>query len=206
MNLGWKKLGRIFVPESQANWFNSHAATPVVEVLSQDLIRVYFSGRDIRNRAQIGFFDINLENPQHILRVSDAPVIPIGPLGSFEDSGVISACLVKTEEKDYFYYAGLTLGQTVPFYFFGAVAIRGKGSISFIKHSPAPMMGRHRIDPYLVGQSFVLFENPTWRMWYVSGTRWEETERGAKHYYLIKYAESSDGLEWQRSGQTCIDF
>jgi hypothetical protein len=204
--LGWKKKGRIFVPENQANWFGSHAATPVTEVLSGDLIRVYFSGRDIQNRAQIGFFEIDVNDPHNILRVSNAPVIPIGPLGSFEDSGVISCCLVNREDKDYFYYAGLTLGQTVPFFFFGALAVRQKGSQQFVKLSPAPIMGRHQVDPYLVGQSYVMVEDNIWRMWYVSCTHWEATERGPKHYYLIKYAESLDGIDWQRTGRICIDF
>ncbi len=204
--MGWKRLGRIFAPENQANWFASHAATPVVEVLSDSLVRVYFSGRDIKNRAQIGFFEIDPNDPFTILRVSDAPVIPFGPLGSFEDSGVISTCLVKTDDRDYFYYVGITLGQTVPFFFFAGLATRQKGSHEFVKYSPAPLIGPHRVDPYLVGQSYVLVEGNLWRMWYVSATHWEATERGPKHYYLIKYAESSDGIEWHRTGRICIGF
>ena len=43
-------------------------------------------------------------------------------------------------------------------------------------------------------------------MWYVSGVRWEPSTSGPRHYYLIKYAESKNGIEWKRNGQVCIDF
>jgi hypothetical protein len=43
-------------------------------------------------------------------------------------------------------------------------------------------------------------------MWYVSGSRWITTEAGPRHYYHIRYAESADGLEWQRAGTVCIDY
>ena len=48
----WKKLGRIFDPaETKSSWFRTHAALPVVQRRSDDLHRVYFSGRDAENRA-----------------------------------------------------------------------------------------------------------------------------------------------------------
>ena len=40
-------------------------------------------------------------------------------------------------------------------------------------------------------------------MWYVSGTEWTETSDGPRHRYLIKYAESRDGLRWERTGIVC---
>jgi predicted GH43/DUF377 family glycosyl hydrolase len=43
-------------------------------------------------------------------------------------------------------------------------------------------------------------------MWYVSCTRWELEDNQPKHYYHIKYAESNDGIHWERTGRVCIDF
>jgi hypothetical protein len=40
-------------------------------------------------------------------------------------------------------------------------------------------------------------------MWYVSGVEWVHRDLPR---YNIKYAESNDGLHWQRSGVVCIDF
>ena len=73
----WKRIGQIFDPTGKADRFVSHATTSVVEVLRVDLIRVYFSRRDSTNRAQIGFFEINIYNPFKVLRTSQEPVIAI---------------------------------------------------------------------------------------------------------------------------------
>ena len=36
--------------------------------------------------------------------------------------------------------------------------------------------------------------------------RWEETPSGMRSYYHVKYAESADGIEWERSGHVAFDF
>jgi hypothetical protein len=45
-------------------------------------------------------------------------------------------------------------------------------------------------------------------MWYVSGTGWEDelASPKPKHYYHIKYAESTDGINWKSDGTVCIDY
>jgi hypothetical protein len=43
-------------------------------------------------------------------------------------------------------------------------------------------------------------------MWYVSCTGWNIVDGQIRHHYHIKYAESSDGIHWQRDGRVCIDF
>ncbi len=202
----WKKLGRIFTPENHPSWFVSHAALPVAEYLHDDLWRIYFSGRDGEGRAQIGYFDIDIKAPNHILNVSDQPIIRYGELGTFDDRGATASCLVHHNDQAFFYYSGWHLGVTVPFYFFIGLAIRGAGETDFKKYSQAPVMGRHSVDPYLLGSPYILVENETWRMWYVSAVRWEQHGDEQRHYYLIKYAESSDGIHWDRDNTICIDF
>jgi hypothetical protein len=68
-------------------------------------------------------------------------------------------------------------------------------------------MGRGRYDPCLTGTPAVLVDGGRWMMWYYSGVRWVLDESGnPKHFYHIKFAESSDGVEWRRDGTVCIDF
>ena len=43
-------------------------------------------------------------------------------------------------------------------------------------------------------------------MWYLSATKWKMEEGRPKHYYHIKYAESDNGIQWERKGIVCIDF
>ncbi len=52
----------------------------------------------------------------------------------------------------------------------------------------------------------MLVEDGKWRMWYVSATSWEVKDDAPRHRYHIKYAESRDGINWQRDGLVCIDY
>ena len=52
----------------------------------------------------------------------------------------------------------------------------------------------------------MLRDDGIWRMWYVSAVSWEPRPEGARHHYLIKYAESDDGIHWRRDGRVAIPF
>jgi hypothetical protein len=95
----------------------------------------------------------------------------------------------------------------VPFQLAIGLAVSDDGGTTFRRWSPAPLLDRHRVDPYLCASPFVLVEGDVWRMWYVSGIGWEAQPHGrARHRYLIKYAESRDGLRWRRTGLVCVGF
>jgi hypothetical protein len=201
----WVKHGLIFEPPKNLPWARTHAALPVAD-RTDDRVRIYFSSRDKEGRAQIGFFEIGLNNPKNILRVSDRPVIGLGPLGAFDDSGVTTSCVITHEARKYHYYSGWSLGVTVPFYFCVGLAISDDGGETYRKISAAPLLERNDVDPYLTASPFVLIEGSIWRMWYVSSTGWELRNGKPQHYYHIKYAESSDGIHWERNGRVCIDY
>jgi hypothetical protein len=201
----WIKKGLIFKPPGDLSWMVSHAAIPAVD-LCGDCHRVYFSGRDRKGRAQIGYFEIDLLNSSKILCVSGTPVVGIGPLGAFDDNGVTSAWIINHDGIKYQYYTGWSLGITVPFYFYIGLAVSEDGGKTFKKFSYAPILERNEIDPYLTASPCVLIEDDIWKMWYVSATKWEIKNDQLKHYYHIKYAESDDGIHWDRKGFVCIDY
>jgi hypothetical protein len=201
----WIKQGLIFCPSPGLDWLQTHAALPVVEQTG-DSCRVYFSGRDARGRAQIGFFGVDLNDLKTIKQVSATPVLTLGPLGAFDDSGVTTSCIVNHEGRKYHYYSGWSLGVTVPFYFYIGLAISEDDGQTFQRVSPSPILERNQVDPYLTASPFVLIEDGTWRMWYVSATGWEKDGDRIRHRYHIKYAESKDGIIWDRKGIVCIDY
>jgi predicted GH43/DUF377 family glycosyl hydrolase len=172
----------------------------------EDCWRIYFSARDKLGRAQIGFFEVDFENLQTIRRVSPEPVIGLGPLGAFDDNGVTTSCVVNHDGLKYHYYSGWSLGVTVPFYFYIGLAISSDGGRTFFRSSPSPVLERNEVDPYLTASPFILVENGTWRMWYVSGTGWQMSGNRPQHRYHIRYAESADGIHWNRQGIVCIDY
>jgi hypothetical protein len=201
----WRKKGVIFSPTPSFDWLQTHAALPTIDQTEQ-YCRVYFSGRDGRGRAHIGSFDLDNDNVASVVGVSPEAVIDPGPLGAFDDSGVTTSCIVTHGTDKYHYYTGWSLGVTVPFYFYVGLAISQDGGRTFQRCSPAPILERDRIDPYLTASPCVLVENRIWRMWYVSGTGWEHVGDRVRHQYHIKYAESADGIHWRRKGVVCIDY
>ena len=97
----WIKKGLLYAPEGNSDWLHSHAALPVVDQRGRDY-RVYFSSRDKRGRAQVGSFNID-PNFEHVTKVSERPVIGLGPLGAFDDSGVTTSWIVNHDNKKYHY-------------------------------------------------------------------------------------------------------
>ncbi len=202
--MGWIKRGRIFEPAKQAPWVGSHAALPVVDTAS-DRCRVYFCSRDSQGRSQIGYGELTLDPPLAISQLSAEPVLRPGPLGGFDDAGVTTSCLVRHEGCVFLYYTGWSRGVSVPFYLGTGLAISEDGG-EYRRLSPAPLLDRSAIDPYLTASPWVLVEGSVWRMWYVSGTAWEIVNGEPRHKYHIKYAESRDGCDWVRSGIVCLDY
>ena len=202
----WIKKGLLFEPKGDLAWMRTHASIPCVEHLRENLYRVYCYGRDELNRSQVGFFELNMDMPQHILYLTEKPVLGLGELGTFDDSGVMPACVINFKDKRFLYYTGWTRGVTVPFYFYIGLAISTDNGKTFVRFSEAPVLGRSKIDPFLTASPSVLIENGIWRMWYVSGARWGYENNQPKHYYHIRYAESKDGFQWVPTGHVCIDF
>jgi hypothetical protein len=203
--MNWTKKGLIFAPPHDLPWMATHAALPVADRIG-DRHRVYYSGRDPKGRAQIGFFELDLEHPEQILRISEHPAIGLGSLGAFDDNGVTSCWIVEHAGRKYQYYTGWSLGVTVPFYFYVGLAVSDDGGESYQKVSRAPILERNDVDPYLTASPCVLVEDGLWRMWYISCTGWEQRGDQPMHYYHVKYAESRDGIQWQRTGTVCIDY
>ncbi len=204
--MNWKKLGLIFKPDNKIWWMQSHAALPTPLQLEDSLYRIYFASRDKNNRSHIGYFDIDINTPETILRVSEEPILAPGSLGFFDDHGVYAASAVKHEEKVYLYTIGWNPGSKPPlFYASIGLAISDDGGESFTKFGLAPILARSDHDPCLVTSPVVLKENKQWRMWYVSGYHWDESGSAPQSHYHIKYAQSEDGLYWKREGIICLD-
>lgn len=171
----------------------------MVEPAEGSRVRVYFSARDERNRAQIGRATVDLDSPAP--EFEPEPVIPLGPPGAFDESGVTGGCLVTSDDTQYLYYSGWRLPHDVPFVFFIGCAVSRDGE-SFEKVSPGPVLGPNRVDRFLTASPSILIESGVWRMWYVSGTGWT----GKEPNYLIRYAESTDGIAWRPTGRVCIGY
>ena len=202
----WVKQGLVFATGGQLPWLVSHASVPVADPIGGDHYRVYFSARDEKNRSQIGYFEINLNNPSEILNLSDCPALQYGDLGTFDEAGASSSWLVNYQGKKHMYYFGWNLSVTVPFRNAIGVAASADGGVTFQKYASGPILDRSIHDPCFVANPCVLVEDGIWRMWYLSCISWEHINGAKKHFYHLKYSQSDDGIHWRQDGLVCIDF
>jgi hypothetical protein len=200
----WRKLGRIFAEPSGVEWAVSHAAVPVVRNNGE---RVYCTTRDARGRGHVGFFDLRWEGGQpRASALARCPALSPGALGTFDDSGVTTSCMIEQDGLLYLYYTGWSLGVTVPFYLATGLAVSEDGGETFIRVSDAPLLPNVSGEAYLNASPWVLRDGGMYRMWYTAGTRWETIGTVLRHWYHIRYAESDDGLSWRRQGVVAVDY
>jgi len=203
----WVKKGLIFQPKEKFDWMTTHAAFPIPERIDEDLYRIYFSARDKLNRAQVGYLEVNINEPKKILYITEKPVLCLGEIGCFDDNGVMAEWIINYNSKKYLYYYGWNRGITVPYYIWIGLAVSKDGGKTFERYSKIPILDRNNIDPYQTTGPCVSIEHGLWRMWYVSSDKGWEIKNGIfKPWYHIKYAESKDGINWKRDGIVCIDF
>ncbi|MGE0822676.1 MAG: hypothetical protein AB7G75_06120 [Candidatus Binatia bacterium] len=196
----WQRLGKLFCPDGQFSWMQSHAANPYAEHRDGDSYRVYFSCRDACKRSSIGFVDVDL-NRGIVQGISPEPVLSPGLRGMFDDSGVSLGCIVTDGTTRYLYYVGWNLAVTVPWRNSIGLAISQEGGL-FVKYAQVPILDRNPHDPYSLSYPWVVKESSRWRMWYGSHLSWGQGARDVEH--VIKYAESLDGTHWQPTGDICL--
>ncbi len=203
----WVRRGRLWDPPGPVSWARSHAALPALDPIADGRHWLYFSARDDDGRSAIGRVEVVMGGGRiEVGSFDPAPVLEPGPLGAFDDSGVTNAWIASDGERRLLYYSGWTRGVTVPFYFYVGLAVSTDGGQTFRRHSPAPVLERNAVDPYLTASPCVIREGDQWRMWYVSATGWAATKGEPRHRYRIQYAESRDGLAWERDGAVCVDY
>jgi predicted GH43/DUF377 family glycosyl hydrolase len=200
----WRKLGRVYQPDGRTPWMRTHAANPTPEHLGDDRFRIYFSSRDDENRSSIGFVEIDLADPATIVRESVEPVLGPGALAMFDDSGASIGCIVPVGTERYLYYMGWHLTVRVPWQNALGLAISEGPGRPFRRVSRFPIVPLDETDPYTISYPWVERRDGRFRMWYGSNVAWGARKEDMRH--LIKYAESADGIHWDRRDIVAIDF
>ena len=182
----------------------THAANPIAEHIAGDRFRIYFSARDGENRSSISFVEIDLCEPSRVLAEADEPVLGPGELGMFDDSGCSIGCILPVGRKRFLYYMGWHLTVRVPWQNALGLAVSDGPGEPFKRISRFPVVPLDEVDPYTISYPWVLLEQGVFRMWYGSNIQWGPVQRDMRH--LLKYAESRDGISWERPGTIVIDF
>jgi hypothetical protein len=206
VKMKWAKLGKIFCAEKQSDWLYSHAMIPIAERIDGDFYRIYFSSRDKQNRGHGAYLELDMRYPTRILRVHDRPVLEPGALGCFDDSGALPNTIVTVCGRKMLYYTGINLGVTVKIRNSIGLAEWNESAHRFDRCFEGPVIDRTRDFPHFVATPEVRYEGNRYRAWFTSCVGWKSEADGAKHYYRLEYAESQDGINWERDGTVAIDF
>ena len=202
----WIKKGLIFSAANQFEWMAHHACVPIADKVNDEVLRIYFGPRDRQGRTRTAFIEVEADNPSNVLYVHDRPVLELGKLGTFDDSGAMPSCIVNHNGKKYLFYIGWNVGVTVSYRNSIGLAVSEDGGLSFNRVFEGPVVDRNLLEPYFCASPYVIIDEGKWKLWYASSTGWVVVNEKPEPIYQIKYAESNDGCHWVRNNTTCIEY
>ena len=202
--MSWKKKNLIFQPSGEFGWMMTHAQVPTVHLM-KDRFRVFFSTRNSVGKSLTACIDLDKNNPSIIKQLYEKPVLDFGKPGTFDDDGVMPSYVLSQNDQLFLYYSGWNQRVSVPYHNAMGLAVSRDNGLSFSRLYEGPIMDRIATEPYVAVTPSVLKDGNAWKMWYVSGIRWQLVNQRYEPVYVIKYAYSVDGIVWERPNITCIE-
>ena len=201
----WHKKGRIHTVENYNSWMVSHACVPTTILLDSKTIRIYYAPRNSAGKSIPTYIDVSSQNPEEILHIHEEPILELGELGTFDDGGIMPCSVVRISENClYLYYVGWNASVMVPYRNAIGLAISNDNGKTFKKAFRGAVVERSRDEPFFTASPCVFKNDEKWTMWYASSTGFVLSEGKPEPVYEIKYAHSTDGINWERPNITCI--
>jgi hypothetical protein len=180
---------------------------PTPLLISEDVIRVYLTTLDSRGVGRPIYIDVSSSDPTKILKKNLVPLLDVGKPGTFDDNGIMVTSVVKVDEKKfYMYYAGFELSDKIRYRILTGMAVSTDGGETFSRFSDVPILERSSTELYFRGGPFVKKEGNLFRMWYVAGSTWTKISTKQMPVYVLKYAESQNGITWPTEGTTVMEL
>ena len=204
----WHKKQRIFdVEQHRTETLVSHAAMPYAFHLHDDIYRIFFSSRNAAGKSLPYYFDCRVTD-QTITPISavSQPLLSLGDIGTFDDSGIMPSNVLRVGHKIYLYYVGWSVPRNVSYHLAVGLAISEDNGQTFHKFSAGPILDRDPFDPHFTTTPYVTYVDGLFRMWYASCTGWTIVNNHTEPQYLIKYCESSDGIHWHKGFPVSLGY
>jgi hypothetical protein len=204
--MNWNKLGFIFKPSTDSLWSKSHAQVPFAFPLDEDTLRIFYATRDEQSKSSVCFVDVEASNPTNIKYVHQQPCFQAGQLGYFDDMGTMPSWFLNDGERILLYYTAWNASKTASYRLSIGVAESLDNGLTFKRIYNGPILDRGIFDQIWVGQPCVIKENNMWKMWYLSCTKIEYINNHPEPFYDVKYATSTDGINWEKTGISCVGY
>ncbi len=211
----WTKQGLIYTPDGSLPFSRTHAQVPFGFPHANGF-RVYFATRDQDSQSATSFVELNPDNLAEVAYIHDKPCLTKGAVGMFDETGAMPSWFLPIRADDgtdeiWLYYTGWNKSQTTHYRLGIGLAVSRDGGLTFHRKFDGPLLDRSIYDQVWVAQPCVIREvisdgSVRWRMWYLSCTKIEVIDGHPEPFYEVKYAESADGIRWNRSGQVCVGY
>ncbi len=206
MVITWQKKGLIYCPDG-SGFFKTHATRPIPYLLDNGNLRIFFSSRSDEDMPYPTFIDVDISNPQKVLKINNEPLLQLGRVGTFDDSGITPVSILRHDGEDRMYYVGwkrrrygVSIEATI------GLAMIEAGGEKLRRVYEGPILGQDINHPLMTAAPFVIFDDGKYKMWYCSGTEWRNANNNPEPIYTVFYAESEDGVYWMPHKNPVIEY
>ena len=206
----WKKLGKVFAPNSVTgrDWLMEFAQAPA-SLLFDDRLRVYFSCRppaDANGQyvSYSAYVDLDRAAPFKVRQVAERPILELGALGAFDEFGIYPVSVVRDGDAVRAYYAGWTRCESVPFNVAIGMATSCDGGRTFTRLGPGPVLSYSPDEPFVLSGPKIRRFAGQWQLWYIAGRKWKLVQGRPEPVYKIRMATSLDGVRWTKLNRDLI--
>ena len=207
----WKKLGKVFEPQSVVGrpWLREFAQAPATLVLD-DAVRVYFSCRPPADAtgqyvSYSAFIDLDRSNLFALRDVAEVPILSLGGLGEFDEFGTYPVSVIRDGPLVRAYYAGWTRCESVPFNVAIGGAVSHDGGKTFTRLGNGPILSYTPDEPFVLSGPKIRRFDGCFYLFYIAGRKWKRVESRPEPVYKIRLAISDDGVTWRKLGRDLIE-
>jgi predicted GH43/DUF377 family glycosyl hydrolase len=200
----WRKKGLIYCPSGKNGFDYSHCHKPTPLLIDENTLRVYFGVRDKTRKTRTTFVDLSLDDLGSIKYVHNKPILDLGKIGAFDDSGANVSSVCRNGDEIYMYFIGWNPSTTVHTRNSVGLAVSRDNGFTFERMYDGPVLDRTKDEPYYTGAVDVINEKDIWKVWYTSGSEWKIINGRPEIFYHIKYGTSKNGIDWKREDAICI--
>ncbi len=177
----------------------THAQVPKA-VVHQESVKLFFASRA---SGVASVYSIDLKEREITAQIKSISKMrlelsPSVEKGTFDDEGVMPACVIRMNESYYMYYSGWNSRNTVPYHNATGLAVFDRDLI-LMKRYKGPVFDRELNFPFLaVTPTVFKRKSDLLSCYYINGNGWLQHNGRYEPDYTIRYATSKDGLYWTR--------